>query len=76
MWEMLFAERLFGETLDPFESSSIRLMIRYLGTPPKRFLDRCKKAGTFFGEDGSYLFDWIFFENMADVSKGNGNTES
>lgn len=60
MWEMLFAERLFGETLEPLESSSVGLMIQYLGAPSKSFLDRCKKAGTYFDEDGSYLLDRLF----------------
>ena len=54
MWEVLFAERLFGDKLEPLESSSVGSMIRYLGTPPKSFLERCKKSDTFFDKEGSY----------------------
>ncbi|TKX27226.1 protein kinase domain-containing protein 2 [Elsinoe australis] len=70
IWELLFAERLFGNT---DEHGSIQSMIRYLGAPPKSFLELCRRSEAFFdntGEDCS-----IYVVTNADFLKEIGGTE-
>jgi serine/threonine-protein kinase SRPK3 len=51
---MIFGERLFG-SIDEFQS--LELMIKYLGTPPRDLLDRCKRSDDFFDKQGWWFVD-------------------
>ncbi|KAI7388183.1 hypothetical protein KC336_g17406 [Hortaea werneckii] len=48
IWELLFAEQIFGST---DERGSIESMIKYIGAPPSDFLDTCANSQAFFDSD-------------------------
>jgi hypothetical protein len=49
-------------------------MIRYIGVPPKSFLELCKRSGAFFDENGEY-HPSLYRTDMLIVLKENGCTE-
>lgn len=51
IWELLFAEHLFGKT---DERGCLESMIRYIGAPSKECLERCERSDAFFDEKGKY----------------------
>lgn len=53
LWELLFTEHLFGNRDERYALSS---MLKYLGPPPRSFLDCCERSGKFFDEKGLCLF--------------------
>jgi hypothetical protein len=52
VWELVFGERLFGQEN---ELNTIRLMVQYLGSPPKSLLERCTRGTEFFDEQGTLV---------------------
>jgi hypothetical protein len=49
-------------------------MIRYLGAPPKSFLQLCRYSDAFFDEHGEYRLTSILYD-FADVFEAIGGTE-
>jgi len=52
VWELLFAERLFGSGN---EQDGLAMMITYLGPPPSELLERNQIRGQFFDDHGEYF---------------------
>ena len=49
LWELLFAEHLFGSTN---VQNSLAMMIKYLGPPPSEVLERSPIRGRYFDDHG------------------------
>jgi hypothetical protein len=49
-------------------------MIKYLGAPPKSFLQLCRHSEAFFDENGEYCSTSILYD-CADALKEIGSTE-
>ncbi|KAI7413511.1 hypothetical protein KC336_g11364 [Hortaea werneckii] len=63
IWEMLFAEQIFGST---DENGSIESMIKYIGAPPRDFLDACAHSQAFFDSDDAVKLEDRIEEGTSD----------
>ncbi|KXT07398.1 hypothetical protein AC578_417 [Pseudocercospora eumusae] len=51
IWELVLGERLFGQSND---IDTVKLMLQYLGPPPKSLLLRCSQQANYFDEHGHW----------------------
>lgn len=69
IWELLFSEQIFGSA---DEHGSIESMIKYIGAPPREFLDICAHSQAFFDSNGECCSTFIV--TSADLWKEIGIT--
>ncbi|GAB1731235.1 hypothetical protein NU195Hw_g8206t1 [Hortaea werneckii] len=73
IWELLFAEQIFGST---DENGSIESMIKYIGAPPRDFLDACAHSQAFFDSNGKWTYETIDAVKLEDrIEEGTSDPE-